>query len=144
MKKNLETSVYEALHALCDGKRNQEEVAKSLHVSQSYLNRLLNRKRPVSGMTLDFVQRMFPNATLNLNGDISQTGTNNGFVGVNNGTVNSGPIPDSISRSVLESMILHADDFTAEERVKFLVFLKEKVCLFPFLLFFLSLIITIR
>ena len=91
MKKNLETSVFEALHALCDGKRNQEEVAKSLHVSQSYLNRLLNRKRPVSGMTLDSVQKMFPHATLNLHGDVSlsQTGTNNGVVGVNNGTVNN-------------------------------------------------------
>lgn len=129
MKKNLETSVYEALHALCDGKRNQEEVANALHVSRSYLNRLLNQKLPVSGLTLNSVQKMFPNATLNLHGDVSltQTGTNNGVVGVNNGTVNSGPAPDSISRSVLESLILHAEDLTAEERVKFLLFLKEKV-----------------
>lgn len=91
MKKNLETSVFEALHALCDGKRNQEEVANALHVSRSYLNRLLNQKLPVSGLTLNSVQKMFPNATLNLHGDVSltQTGTNNGVVGVNNGTVNN-------------------------------------------------------
>lgn len=91
MNNDLEKCVYEALHALCDGKRNQEEVANTLNISRSYLNRLLNRKCPVSGMTLDSVQKMFPHATLNLHGDVSlsQTGTNNGVVGVNNGTVNN-------------------------------------------------------
>lgn len=112
MKKNLETSVFEALHALCDGKRNQEEVANALHVSRSYLNRLLNQKLPVSGLTLNSVQKMFPNATLNLHGDVSltQTGTNNGVVGVNNGTVNNSGSPpvktaEAFRHEVIDALI---------------------------------------
>ena len=34
---------------------------------------------------------------------------------------------DNISRSALESLILHGDGLTPKERVKFLLFLKEKV-----------------
>ena len=60
---------------------------------------------------------------------MSQRGTNYGVVGVNNGMVSSGPSSssDCISRSVLESLILHAEELSAEERVKFLLFLKERI-----------------
>ena len=35
--------------------------------------------------------------------------------------------PKMIDRDVLESQVLHAEDFTSEERIKFLLFLKDRV-----------------
>lgn len=88
----MEKIIFEALHAMCDGKPNQEEIAKSLGISRPYLNRLLNRKRPIDGITLRALMKLFPRATLNLNGDAviaGNSGVNNGVMGVNNGTVNA-------------------------------------------------------
>lgn len=111
--------------------KTQKEIGDQFNIDPSYINRLLLGQRKYSGLTLHSVQRMFPNATLNLTGDISmsQRGTNYGVVGVNNGMVSNGPssASDCISRSVLESLILHAEELSAEERVKFLLFLKERV-----------------
>ena len=96
--------------------RTQKEIGDRFNIDPSYINRLLLGQRKYSGLTLHSVQRMFPHATLNLNGDIPVSQSEM-----------PPPASDCISRSVLESLILHADDLTAEERVKFLLFLKERV-----------------
>ena len=95
----MEKIIFNALHEMCDGKPNQEEIAKSLGISRPYLNRLLNKKRPIDGITLRALMKLFPRATLNLNGYTvvaDNSGTNHGVVGVNNGTVN-GVISSSAS-----------------------------------------------
>lgn len=77
---------------MCDGKPNQEDIAKSLGISRPYLNRLLNKKRPIDGITLRALMKLFPRATLHLNGDTviaENSGVNNGVMGVNHGTVNA-------------------------------------------------------
>ena len=89
----MEKQIFSALHEMCDGKPNQEEIAKSLGISRPYLNRLLNKKRPIDGITLRALMKLFPRATLHLNGDTviaENSGVNNGVMGVNNGTVNGG------------------------------------------------------
>lgn len=71
----------------------QAEIAKSLGISRPYLNRLLNRKRPISGISLRALMKLFPTATIHLYGDnvsSHNSGVNNGVMGVNNGTVNGG------------------------------------------------------
>ena len=89
----MEKIIFDALHAMCDGKTNQEEIAKGLGISRPYLNRLLNKKRPIDGITLRALRKLFPHATLHLQGDTviaENTGINNGVLGVNHGTVNGG------------------------------------------------------
>ena len=88
----MEKIIFNALHAMCDGKPNQEEIAKSLGISRPYLNRLLNKKRPIDGITLRALRKLFPRAQLILNGDAviaENSGINNGVMGVNHGTVNA-------------------------------------------------------
>ena len=88
----MEKIIFDALHAMCDGKPNQEDIAKSLGISRPYLNRLLNKKRPIDGITLRALMKLFPRATLHLNGDTviaENSGVNNGVMGVNHGTVNA-------------------------------------------------------
>ena len=71
----------------------QREIAKAHNVSRSYIQSLLTGRCPFEGITLDSLSKMFPLATLNLNGNIttSQQGTNNVVVnGENSGTVNNG------------------------------------------------------
>ena len=89
---DMDKLILEALLTMCGGEATQEEVAKSLGISQPYLNRLLNRKRPVSGLSLRALMKLFPNARIILNGNGAQpqnSGVNNGVMGVNNGTVNA-------------------------------------------------------
>lgn len=112
MEKNLEAAIRDALHRLCDGERGKQRVvAGKFGISQQYLNRLLNGTRPVSGLTIETVQKMFPRATFNLNGDgvnAANSGTVHGVVGLNSGTVNtSAPAvaSESFRLRVLEAVI---------------------------------------
>lgn len=117
----MEKIIFDALHAMCDGKTNQEEIAKGLGISRPYLNRLLNKKRPIDGITLRALRKLFPNATLHLHCDTvsaDNSGTNNGVVGVNNGTVTQ-------SMDAVIDKILSTDDLTAEEKIKVLKVLKK-------------------
>ena len=111
MEKNLETAIQEALHRLCDGERGKTgQVADKIGVSQAYLNRLLTGTRPVSGLTVKTVQRMFPRATFILNGDavsIHADQNSGSVVGVNRGNVST-PAPatsESFRLRVLEAVI---------------------------------------
>ena len=66
----------------------QREIAKAHNVSRSYIQSLLTGRCPFEGITLDSLSKMFPRATLNLNGDgsIMQTVAH---VSAKNGSVNN-------------------------------------------------------
>ena len=89
-------TIYEQFkEALLDEQRHgrtQVQIAAAHNVSQQYVSKLLLRSNTCEGITLGVVQKMFPNATLNLNGGsnhvITKLWANNGGVNVNNG-VNS-------------------------------------------------------
>lgn len=71
---------------------SHREIGKRHHVSHTHITHLLNGKRPVSGLTIETVQKMFPLASFNLNGDgvnAANSGTVHGVVGLNSGTVNT-------------------------------------------------------
>ena len=52
---------------------SHREIGKRHHVSQTHITHLLNGQRPVSGLTIETVQKMFPLASFNLNGDGGDT-----------------------------------------------------------------------
>lgn len=68
----------------------QQEIAKAHNVTHPQIQRLLSGQRDCGGLTVDTVSKMFPNATINLHGDpvvATNSGINNGVVGVNNGNL---------------------------------------------------------
>ena len=103
-------------------KSTYDEMSRKYGIAHSYLHNLLNGKRGMDGLTIKMLNKLFPEATLNLKGDFfiaDNTGTNNGVVGVNNGTVSNDCL------SAIENKILSTDDLTAEEKVKVLKVLKK-------------------
>lgn len=70
----------------------QDQIATRHGVTQQTVSRMLRADNTCEGTPLGIVQKMFPNATLNLNGGsnhvITKLWANNGGVNVNNG-VNS-------------------------------------------------------
>lgn len=73
-------------------------------------------------MAVRSVIKMFPNATLNLNGDsvsISAESNSGTVVGINTGTIGADCL------SAISDKILMDEDLTAEEKIKFLKFLKK-------------------
>ena len=89
--------IYQEIHAklkneYADGATYQE-MASKYGVSYQYLRELIQGEKPIDRMSLAFFKKLFPNATLNLQGDTviaKNSGINNGVLGVNHGTVNGG------------------------------------------------------
>ena len=89
----LDQQIESILRSEYDSGKTQQEMAETLHISQQYIQQLLSGQRKVSGLTLKILMKMFPRATLNLQGDTviaENSGINNGVLGVNHGTVNGG------------------------------------------------------
>ncbi len=106
MEQNIESLIREELRRLYGGNKSQREVAERIGLSQSYLNRLLSGKYPVSGLTVATLEKMFPRMVVYLNGDgvnATNTGTVNGVVGLNSGTVNASE--SSLRLRIIEAVI---------------------------------------
>ena len=107
MEKNLESTILESLRRQCDGRGKTGQVAKKIGLSRPYLNKLVNGKCPVSGLTIETVQRMFLHATFNLNGDavsIHADQNSGSVVGVNRGHVSTAA-SESFRLRILEAVI---------------------------------------
>lgn len=101
-----------------------QELADKYKVSYTHIHNLLNGKRSVSGISLDFLFRLFPAASVNLHGS-----ANNNSGGINVGAVNgSGNFfneKKSDTLQLIQNRILQSDALSAEEKVKFLKLIKE-------------------
>ena len=85
---NLAEQIEDALRQQQRQGKTQTEMSELNGISQSHIQRILsNPETKIKGLKVETLMRMFPRATLNLNGDTSltQNGANN--VGVNNGTL---------------------------------------------------------
>lgn len=51
------------------GKTTQQEIADRHHVKQSQIQKILSGERSVSGLSIATIEKMFPRATINLNGE---------------------------------------------------------------------------
>ena len=88
---NIAQTVFETLRQEYDSGMTQEEVAAKHHVRHSQMQPILSGKRSAGGLRIETLDRMFPNATINLNGNgnstITQVASN---VKVNTQSINSG------------------------------------------------------
>ena len=99
----------------------QTELAKRHSVSQQYICRLISGKRECGDITLKTLEKMFPQATLNLNGNgITQFASN---VRVNNQSVTIGKSAESYRDEVMRKFI--ALDLSGDDLKKVLTALME-------------------
>jgi transcriptional regulator with XRE-family HTH domain len=109
----------------------QEEIARKHNVQQSHIQKILSGSRSASGFTVQTIDKMFPRAEIFLDG-ITQNITNSG--NANFAQTISGNIDQSrhgterndgglINRIISE--VLDHEDFNAEEKIKFMKFVKN-------------------
>lgn len=125
---------------------NLRQLALKRGVEYATINKLKNGKSSFAKMSIQTLEKLFPFLRVSFFGEDAHAvmvhGTNNGAIAAGAGakaTVNGlKPIPDpisvtpsvpldAISRVSLENQILHAQDFSNDERIKFLLFLRDKV-----------------
>jgi transcriptional regulator with XRE-family HTH domain len=106
----------------------QEEMAKKHGVSQGQIQRVLSGERTTAGFTIQTLDKMFPKAEIYLEGN-SQTINASGNANV--AQTISGNIDQSRhafgGTNTLDKIltkVLDHDEFNAEEKVKFMKFLK--------------------
>lgn len=97
---NIAQTVFETLRQEYDSGMTQEEVAAKHHVRHSQMQPILSGKRSAGGLRIETLDRMFPNATINLNGNgnstITQVASN---VKVNTQSINNGSPPGSVEQA---------------------------------------------
>lgn len=97
---NIAQTVFETLRQEYDSGMTQEEVAAKHHVRHSQMQPILSGKRSAGGLRIETLDRMFPNATINLNGNgnstITQVASN---VKVNTQSINNGSPPGSAEQA---------------------------------------------
>jgi transcriptional regulator with XRE-family HTH domain len=135
MCKEVIAMIYEAvmnyLKSEYESGMTQEEMAKKHGVSQGQIQRVLSGERTTAGFTLQTLDKMFPRAEIFLDG-ITQNITNSG--NANFAQTISGNIDQSrhgterndgglINRIISE--VLDHEDFNAEEKIKFMKFVKN-------------------
>lgn len=115
------TKIIEILKEEYNSGSTYQELADKYGVSYTHIHNLLNGKRSVSGISLDFFFRMFPHATINFSGgDFSHMVNHGGnVVGINNGKITSGCLSAVIEK------ILDSDELSDTEKVKVMKVLKK-------------------
>ena len=84
---NIADEIQKKIRQELDAGATQKELGKKYGMTQGNISRILSGTHTVS---FDTLERMFPNATINLHGDpvvATNSGINNGVVGVNNGSL---------------------------------------------------------
>jgi len=81
--------VSEYIRTLCASGETQKQLAETLHLDQSTLNRIISGKRKVEFLTIGTFDKMFPQAQISLTGGPvtigpAVTGDRNTVTGVNN------------------------------------------------------------
>jgi len=118
---NISTQIHDRLLEEYKSGKKQTELAKEHNVSQQYICRLISGQRSCADITLKTLERMFPLATLNLNGNgITQFASN---VKVNNQSVSMGKSAESYRNDAMRKMI--SLDLSGDDLKKVLTALME-------------------
>ena len=97
---NIAQTVFETLRQEYDSGMTQEEVAAKHHVRHSQMQPILSGKRSAGGLRIETLDRMFPNATINLNGNGNSTITQGASnVKVNTQSINNATAPGSAEQA---------------------------------------------
>jgi len=85
---SIESTIRQHVQELYRDGKTQQEVGDKLNISRSYIQSLMTGRRRYGGITVEYLDKMFPRASLNLTGtgNITQVASN---VRVQNGSVNS-------------------------------------------------------
>ena len=120
---------------------NLRQISLKSGLAYPIIHRLKTGESSFSKMSVQTLAKLFPRLRISFFGEepsgITVNGNNTGAIasganarafslGGNVGRHAAGG-PKMIDRDELENQVLHAEDFTSEERVKFLLFLKDKV-----------------
>ena len=112
--------ILEALKKEYNDGATYQEMAQKYGVSYTHIHNLLHNKRAIDGISLRFFFRLFPNATVTINGGIVAPVVNNGS---NSGTMN-GVVTAADEQAI--DKILRTDELTDSEKVKVLKIMKKK------------------
>lgn len=120
---NLEELVEARIREMYESGKTQTEIAELCNVAQSYIQRLLSGKQNAGGITIRVFCRMFPNATVNLNGGTTITAGNIAIK--NHGTVQQSVDSSTEKFSQLQTKVIMDDAIPAEYKVAFLKLIEE-------------------
>ena len=118
---NISQTIFEYFSGESKAGKKQVDIAKKHNVDQQIISRILSGKRRIGGLTLDTVEKMFPDATINFTGaTIQNSGT--AFVNgnVENKTNDSGIPPDVLKE------IMSNKDLSAKEKADLIRELSKK------------------
>ncbi len=100
----------------------QADIAKKAGISQPYLCDLISGKADVEGLTIKKLNALFPEASLNLEGDsvsIHADYNSGNVVGINHGKISTACIAAVVDK------ILESDELSDTEKVKVMKVLKK-------------------
>lgn len=122
---------------------NLRQISLKRGLAYSIIHKLYSGESSFSKMSVQTLAKLFPQLRISFFGEepsgITVNGNNTGAIasganarafslGGNVGRPAAGAGgPHLIDRDSLENQVLHAEGFTSEERIKFLLFLKDKV-----------------
>lgn len=105
-KAMISKTIYQIIREEYDSGKKQIEIARKFNVDQQIISRLLSGERSVSGMRLETIEKMFPNATIHFNGDKVEIKDNNGTAyGIVHGDVKNVGANSGIPKDVLDAII---------------------------------------
>lgn len=144
----LDEQVKQAFFALVERENgNLRQLALKRGIAYPIIHKLNAGKSSFAKMSIQTLEKLFPFLRVSFFGEDAHAvmvhGTNNGAIAAGTGakaTVNGlktalkiaepashSVSSDVINRASLESQILHAEGFSSDERIKFLLFLKDEV-----------------
>ncbi len=123
---NISDQVYEWLRAQYDKGKTQVELAQKTGLHQGELCQILSGKKSVSGMRIETIQRIFPNATLNIDGAPTVSGVGN-FVGSHNSDIAIHASSSSCSdkMNAIKNAILDSETLNPESKIEVLKIIKS-------------------
>lgn len=124
-------TIMDYLQAEYDAGMTQDEMARKHNVTQCQIQRVISGKRTAAGFSVQTIDKMFPKAVIHLDG-ITQNITNSGnanFAQTVSGNIdqsrNGAANNDSELINKMLTNVLDHEEFTAEEKIKFMKFIKK-------------------
>lgn len=108
---NISQTIFEYFSGESKAGKKQVDIAKKHNVDQQIISRILSGKRRIGGLTLDTVEKMFPDATINFKGATIQ---NSGTAFVNGNVVNK-TSDSGIPADVLKGIMSNKDSSPKEK-----------------------------
>ncbi len=125
---NLKDQILDILKKEYKAGKTQNMIAKKYNLTQTDVQRLLSGKRSVDKLSLKVFMRMFPNASINLTGDIVSVSADNNssaFGQVNGDISISGKTTSGIPSDILKE-IMSNKDLPASEKIELIKGLSKK------------------